>query len=120
MESNPIAPGERVRLSGGYDMDPRWLAGKEYLNGTVQGFIPGQNALPACVVTLDDPIDVEGCSGVVLVLELRYAGSSWQDAETVHVELCSELPESKRWQDRRQGKWVESHARYERVQRLGE
>ncbi len=104
--------GDRVRLSGGYDMEPAWLSGMPFIQGTVMGFIPGQNDRPAAVITLDAPITAEGKSGDTLVLKLRYAGAEWASTETVHVELCDFPPEPKRWQDRRQGKWVESHATY--------
>ncbi len=115
METVSIAPGERIRLSGGYEFELRWLCGETHYNGTVHGFIPGQNVMPACVVLLDKPISFDGVNGAILVLELRYAGASWRESGIVHVELCEEFPEAKRWQDRRQGKWVESHAAYARL-----
>jgi hypothetical protein len=110
-----LRAGDRVRLSGGYDMEPAWLSGEAHIEGTVDGFIPGQNAVPAAVITLDEPITALGAVGRTLVLELRYEGAGWAPTETVHVELCDFAPEPKRWQDRRQGKWVESHATYRRV-----
>lgn len=115
MSPIPIKPGDRVKLSGGYDMEPRWLGGAEYLLGSVHTFIPGQNSEPAAVVVLDAPIRVDGVEGRTVVLELRYVGQTWADSGTVHVELCDFEPEAVRWQDRRQGRWVESHATYERV-----
>jgi hypothetical protein len=55
-------------------------------------------------------------AGEFLVLEGRYAGQKWTDSGVVHVELCDFEPERKKWQDRKQGKWVESHAWYQRVE----
>jgi hypothetical protein len=105
-----MQPGQSVHIGGGYDMDAKWLGGSEGYNGVVDRFIPGQDEAPAMVVKLADPISVNGVTGHILVLELRYAGAQWEDMATVHVELCPFDPEDKRWQDRRQGKWVESHA----------
>jgi|SRR5688572_14279853 len=111
-----LSTADCIRVSGGYDYEPRWLNGKPGLLGTVERFIPGQNAEPAVVVRLDGPITVEGYSGDILVLELRNAGAKWDAKGTVHVELCSFPPESKPWSQRKRGKWVESHASYERVE----
>lgn len=110
-----LSIGDRIRIAGGYEYEPRWLNGKPGYLGTVERFIPGQNATPAAVVKLDAPITVEGTTGDILVLELRYVGANWEAKETVHVELCDFSPEPKAWSQRQQGKWVESHASYERM-----
>jgi hypothetical protein len=107
--------GDRVQLSGGYDAGSTWLGEKEAVYGTVAKLIPGQNTQPAALIKLDEPLMAEGVTGEVIVLELRYVGVEWGPTETVHVELCDFEPEEKRWQDRRQGKWVESHATYKRL-----
>lgn len=78
-------------------------------------FIPGQNEASAAVIKLDELITAGDVTGDTLVLELRYVGASWGSTETVHVELCDFTPEAKKWQERRQGKWVESHATYVRL-----
>jgi hypothetical protein len=49
------------------------------------------------------------------VPELRYAGAKWEETGTVHVELCDFEPQAKSWQDRKKGKWVDSHATYRRL-----
>lgn len=113
--SEALVVGDRVRLSGGYDYEPRWLPyGQSYM-GTLVAFMPGQNSEPAAVVKLDAPITVDAVTGEMLVLELRYKGASWRETETVHVELCSFIPEARPWQERERGKWVESHATYRRA-----
>ena len=110
--SDSLKVGDHIRLDGGYDIEPKWLAGKGYYTGTVINFIPGQNKTQAAVVRLDQAITVDGISGDILVLELRYEGAKWERQETVHVELCNFMPESKSWKFRKQGLWVESHATY--------
>ncbi len=102
--------GDRVLIGGGYDLEPQWLGGRQDYSGTVKAFIPGQNNMPAVVVALDEVAVFENYSGKYIVLELRYTGAKWAEKETVHVELCDFEPEAKPWQDRKQGKWVESHA----------
>lgn len=108
--NNALFIGDRVRLSGGYDMEPKWLQGRDHYLGTVSRFIPGQNETPALVVELDSRVSVGGITGNVMVLELRYVGAQWAGTNYVHLELCDFEPEAKPWRDRRQGKWVESHA----------
>ena len=100
-------------LSGGYDFAPKWLGGGSGYFGRVTRFIPGQNGEAAAVVQLEEVIDTGSAVGDIVVLELRYAGPKWEGTGTVHVELCDFDPEDRRWQDRRQGTWVESHASYE-------
>jgi len=107
--------GDRLQIGGGYDMEPQWLDGRRYYSGTVKALIPGQNDMPAVVVALDKDALFENYSGKYLVLELRYAGAAWVETGTVHVELCDFEPEAKPWQDRKQGKWVESHATYRKL-----
>jgi hypothetical protein len=109
MSKTPGA-GDRLRLSGGYDMEPEWLGGQRYVEGVITRFIPGQNEAAAAVVKLDEPLRSGTATGEYLVLELRYVGAGWTDTQTVHVELCDFEPEAKAWQQRKQGKWVESHA----------
>jgi hypothetical protein len=104
-------------VAGGYGNAPSWLASRpDGCAGTVVGFIPGQNEQPAAVVELDDELSVPGgARGRFLVLELGHSGTDWATPKPrVHVELCADRPEPKRWQHRRQGAWVESHATYTR------
>lgn len=110
-----LQTGDRIRVGGGYDMEPPWPCGMDACCGTVKAFIPGQNDTPAAVVVLDDVVVSEGIRGRYLVLELRYAGAEWKETETVHVELCDFEPEAKAWRYRRRGKWVESHATYRKL-----
>jgi hypothetical protein len=107
--------GDRVQVGGGYDMEPQWLDGRQYYSGTVKALIPGQNDTLAVVVALDEAAVFENYTGKYLVLELRYTGAQWAETGTVHVELCDFEPVAKAWQDRQQGKWVESHATYRKL-----
>lgn len=102
--------GDRVWLTGGYDRDPPWLCGKPGHAGRIERFIPSYNRGLACVVRLDEPITVEGKTGAMLVLELRYDDAPWEPGSVVHVELCDFEPEDAPWPDRKKGEWVESHA----------
>ncbi len=61
------------------------------------------------------PITVDNLTGNVVALELRYVGAEWSNQAIVHIELCESMPQPKRWQERRKGKWIESHATYKKV-----
>ncbi len=102
--------GTKIKLWGGYDQAPVWLNGLEFYTGVVEGVIPSKNDVNARVVRLDNPITVEGVTGDVVVLELRYVGATWSGEQVVHIELCDFEPEAKMWSQQRQGAWVESHA----------
>jgi hypothetical protein len=114
-DSPLLVAGDRVFVYGGYDQAPKWLGGGMGYSGTIERFIPGQNAELAAVVRTDDAVAAEGVSGSLLVLELRYVGAKWLSGANVHVELCDFEPDAVRWQERRQGKWVESHAAVRRL-----
>ena len=69
----------------------------EKLRGTVVDFLPGyEPAVSAAVVRLDAPLSVNGVTGAILIMELRYEGASWESGEpgvqTVGLALCSERP----------------------------
>ena len=115
MSESSLAEGDRLVLWGGYDQEPRWLVGRPEHPATLVRFIPGQNKDLDAVVRLDEPIDVDGVSADLAVLALRYEGATWTSEGVVHIELCDFDPESKRWQDRRQGAWVEAAASYRRA-----
>ena len=104
--------GDTVKLYGGYDYEPKWLGKEDHRLATVLKFIPGQDTEPAAVVKLSQPITVDSVTGEVLVLELRHEGTKWFKKGTVHIELCNFIPEDIRWQDRKQGLWVEAAASY--------
>ena len=104
--------GDTIKLYGGYDYEPEWLGKGGHQLATVIKFIPGQDSEPAAVVKLSQPIAVDSVTGEVLVLELRHEGAKWLKKGTVHIELCNFMPEDTRWQDRRQGLWVEAAASY--------
>ena len=109
-EGEPLEVGDRVMVSGGYDMNPGWLGGREGFSGTIERFIPGQNEKLAAVIRTDNPVTANGVTGDTLVMELRWVGASWRSGAVAHIELCDFEPEEKSWQDRRQGEWIESHA----------
>lgn len=91
-------------------MEPSWLSGGPGYAGTIEHFIPGQNEKPAAVIRTDDRIEANGVTSDLIVMELRIVGSTWQSGAVGHIELCDFEPEPVRWQDRRQGEWIESHA----------
>jgi hypothetical protein len=123
MMARTLAVGDRIVVTGGYDMDPEWLASSpDGYTGTVVEFIPGQNKPPAAVIALDTELVLPVGAGAVrgtpvrgryLVLELGLVGADWSTpTPRVHVELCEGRPPARPWQDRSQGPWVESHATY--------
>jgi hypothetical protein len=110
--AKPYFVGQSAILSGGYDMEPKWLQGKEYRLVQIVKEIPGQHQEPAIVVEFDEPLYLDGHAHRFAVLELRYEGAIWRSGKTCHIEVCDFMPEDKTWKDRKQGRWVESHATF--------
>jgi len=88
---------------------------KTHYIGTVKAFILGKNDKPAIIIELDGKAVFGKIQGKYLVFELRYVRAEWKEIEMVHVELCDFVPEDESWKDRKQGEWVESHARYKKL-----
>ena len=103
--------GDRVRLSGGYDMEPRWLNGRDSLFGKCISFVPSEDSRSAAVIQLDEPITFDSVTGSYAVLRLRYVGARWSKREIVHLELFAAPPASLQEAASR-GLWIESHASY--------
>jgi hypothetical protein len=124
-ERRTLRVGDRIWVGGGYDYEPKWMtaAADPGYRGTVVEFIPGQNEQPASLIELDEEIVLpEGAGavqdrevrGLYLVLELGHVGTDWATPRPrIHVELCDFRPEPERWEERRHGEWVESHATYD-------
>lgn len=106
---------DRIWLAGGYEPEPEWLGKTQGYYGSVESFMPGQNSEPAVIVKLDSKITVEKITGDILIMELRWEGAKWGNQGVVHLELCDFVPEHKPWKNRKQGKWIESHASYKKI-----
>jgi len=117
--SRGLCIGDRVRVGGGYDMDPKWLAGNPGADeGEVVGFIPILDHEPFAVVALDEelvlPNGVGPSTGPVrgsfLRLHLGHVGTDWSTpSPRIHVFLFERRPDE---ESSEPGVWVESHASY--------
>lgn len=99
-------------------MDPKWLCGKSHYLGTVIGFL-ARNGVDShdAIVRLDETITIDGFTGDILVISLRYVGAKWTDTETVHVTLWENIPDADAWDKDSRSHWIESHATYQRIRR---
>ena len=110
--------GDKVEISGGYDYEIRWLrnieAGK--VQGIVKAIFGKEEAKTNAIVELPEKIRVDDFNGKFLVLSTRYEKQEITEISgTVHLELCDFYPETKPWEERNQGEWIESHASYKRI-----
>jgi hypothetical protein len=107
-----LSVGDRVKIDGGYDIDPSWLQGGGGYEGIIEDFLTrhdgrGMDAL----VRLAAPVTLKGVTGSLVLLSLRYESAKWEGRPTVHVVLCSELPREPDFlKDATRFAWVESHA----------
>ena len=112
--------GDRLEVSGGYDMQPAWLSGAGSVVGTVVGYLADPGKAPACVLRLDRPLKAEGLvggkrehsTGDHLIISPRYVGQDWDGEErTVQVGLCDGPPKGDHVDASAHDRaWVESHA----------
>jgi hypothetical protein len=111
-----------VHVSGGYFMDPTWLAAnRSGYDGQVVAFMSGGDRLPAVVLALDRdlvlPDEAGQASGPVqgsfLVLQLGHLGADWAvTGSPVRVWLYERRPDMTPSSEGGDGVFVESHASY--------
>ena len=111
--------GDRLWLSGGYDMEPQWLRGRagyyaKFLyyvdNGHERRSAEGQLS---ALVEFDETIEFGGITGKFGLLDLRWKGQVWEEKGTVHVILLNQLIKSIEYKSGVSSHWMESHATYE-------
>ena len=119
-EGRELEVGDRVRVSGGYGMDPPWLAGGHGYTGEVVAFMPGENAPLSALVLLDEELMIPNALGRWAVLSLDHQGATWAESRPrVHVEICDSRPSIVAPRFRVPGIRVESHATYDVISTYG-
>jgi hypothetical protein len=95
-----LQPGDRIRVYGGYESEPDWLAqSPEGYVGTVRDFVEGWGDAPSALVELDHEISVSTNWGVAaqgrfLVLIFAWAEMDWsKPGPRLHVCLLGAPPD---------------------------
>jgi hypothetical protein len=116
---NKLKPGDRIKLFGGYDMDPRWLKDRDCYYATVLKFFDnkiekrkGDERLSA-VIEFDDLVTFEGLQGKYGVILGRWEGQLWEMKGVVHVHLIDREVLDSSEITKVNSRWMESHASYE-------
>jgi hypothetical protein len=117
--TNRLQPGDRIRLFGGYDMDPPWLRDRDCHYATVLKFFDngiekrkGDERLSA-VIEFDEPLSFEGLEGKYGVITGRWEGQKWERKGVVHVDLVDREISDSSELTKDSSRWMESHASYE-------
>ena len=116
-----LKPGDRIRLFGGYDMDPHWLKNREYYFATILRFIDNTIEKRAtderlsAVIEFDDELEVKGLKGKFGILLGRWEGQLWEAKGVVHVYLLAAEIKQQEEMARQNSRHVESHASYEKL-----
>ncbi|MGC1374991.1 MAG: hypothetical protein WA821_02130 [Anaerolineales bacterium] len=113
--------GDRVKLSGGYDMEPPWLRGGNGYFATALGFLDNNDERRAgdgglsVLIEFDEVIEFGGLSGKYGLLDLRYTNQPWEVSGPVHVTLLDHKIQSIEEKTKDSSRWMESHAVYQVV-----
>ena len=112
-----MKPGDRIWLFGGWERNPAWRKGSDNLLAIVEEIVVADDGGQGRLLTrLSQPLTVNGVTGELLLLSLRYRGASWSDAGICQIILCAERPGSgKWWEDKTRFAWVESHAGFQKL-----
>jgi hypothetical protein len=118
-----LEPGDRIRLFGGYDMEPRWLGDRDCYYATVLGFFDnriekrtGDERLSAAI-EFDQPLSFEGLEAKFGVILGRWEGQRWERKGVVHVCLVEREISDSSQITKDNSRWMESHASYECLER---
>jgi hypothetical protein len=113
--------GDRIKLSGGYDMDPPWLKGGSGYYAKVIGFFDnnidkrkGDERLSASI-EFEEELEHRGFSGKYGFMLGRWEGQLWETSGTVHVHISNVPINNSSDITKENSIWAESHAHYERV-----
>jgi len=116
-----LEPGNRIKLFGGYDMQPRWLKDRDCYYATVLGFFDngiekrtGDERLSAAI-EFDDAVGFEGLEAKFGVILGRWVGQRWEEKGVVHVYLVDRQISNPSEITKDNSRWMESHASYERI-----
>jgi len=114
--------GDRIIVSGGYDMEPAWLQGTAGHSAVVTGFFENHienrkgDAGISAAIEFDNEIEYKGIKGKYGFLLGRYKDQTW-DAENsgVHVQISSIPINSDADIQDETSVWAESHASYKQI-----
>lgn len=91
--ARPLRVGDWIRLAGGCETEPKWLGGRDYIEGQIVTFIDSANRGRAAVVKLREAPPASAFPSDIAVLYLRYKHAQWKARhEIVHVELWRHSP----------------------------
>jgi hypothetical protein len=112
-----MKPGDRLWLFGGWDRNPAWRGVNDSVVATVEDvLLAGDGGQARLLARLAQPLTLNGVTGELLLLSLRYRGAEWSDAGICHIVLCAEPPgPGKWWEDKSRFTWVESHAGFQKL-----
>jgi hypothetical protein len=114
--------GDRVRLSGGYHMEPQWLQGGNGYLATVLGFLENEiegrhtDGQLSALIEFDQALEFESLIGKYGLLDLRYVDQTWERSGPTHVYLLTKPISSIVEKTSESSRWMESHAFYEIVE----
>ena len=81
--------GDKIWLSGGYDMEPAWLRGGDGYSAMVVGFDVSWEYV---VARFESKIKFEGIENDWAILFFTFKDAVWDDKNTIRVALCKIIP----------------------------
>lgn len=116
-----LALGDRIRLFGGYDMEPPWLRDRPEHYARVLSFFDNEiegrsdDSRISASIEFEHLITFKGVTGGFGHIMGRWAGQEWEQSGVVHAYLCKEPVSSAHDITESGSVWLESHASYEVV-----
>ena len=118
---NRLQVGDRIKLFGGYDMNPLWLFGGEGYTAKVLSFFDNyingseNDSRMSISIEFDEPLTLKGLTGKYGFIMGRWEDQKWEDVGVVHVHITTNKISKASDITEENSRWVESHASYEKI-----
>ena len=118
---NKLLVGDRIKLFGGYDMNPSWLFGREGYTAKVLLFFDNQidgredDSSISVSIEFDEPLTLKGLTGKYGFIMGRWKDQKWENEGVVHVHITNNKITKASDITEENSRWVESHASYEKI-----
>ena len=113
-----LTAGDRIRLFGGYDLDPEWLRMRPAHYATVSGFFDNEidgrsdDSRISASIEFEEELEFKGVRGRYGFIMGRWEGQTWETEGVVHVHLSDRHVSSAAEVESANTAWLESHASY--------
>jgi hypothetical protein len=113
--------GDRIKLYGGYDMDPPWVKDGDGYYARIVSFFDNEiegredDSRISAAIEFDEELEIKNFKSRFGFILCRWEGQEWDTEGVVHVHLSNKPVTAASDISGKTSIWVESHASYKKV-----